>query len=140
MLYYYENNSDGTINAEVPVNIVLFSFGFKHGQAQADMVWDARFLPNPYWVAELKPYTGKDAAVAAYVLESSAAQQFLGLFEPLLFFLIDQYAAANRETLTIAVGCTGGRHRSVALVEYLRDALVSQGLRPQVYHRDIEKE
>lgn len=122
------------------MNIVLFSFGFKHGQAQADMVWDVRFLPNPYWVAELKPFTGKESAVAAYVLESSAARQFLTLLEPLLFFLLEQYAAADRETLTLAIGCTGGRHRSVALVEYLRDALVSRGLHPRMYHRDIEKE
>ena len=122
------------------MNIVLFSFGFKHGHAQADLVWDVRFLPNPYWVADLKPFTGKEPLVAAYVLESEAGRQFLSLLNPLFFFLIDQYATAQRETLTIAIGCTGGKHRSVALVEHLRDKLESCGLRPRIYHRDIEKE
>ena len=122
------------------MNIVLFSFGYKHGHAQADLVWDVRFLPNPYWVAELKPFTGKEPPVAAYVLESDAGRHFLSLFNPLFFYLIEQYATAHRETLTIAIGCTGGKHRSVALVEHLGHMLESHGLRPRIYHRDIEKE
>ena len=120
--------------------ITLYSFGYKHGYPQADLVWDVRFLPNPYWVAELKPFTGKEPQVARYVLENETGTRFLALLEPLLGFLLDEYAGRGREAVTLAVGCTGGKHRSVALVEHLRFFLEGKGLRPQVYHRDIDKE
>ncbi|WP_319586472.1 RNase adapter RapZ [uncultured Desulfobulbus sp.] len=122
------------------MNILLSSFGFKHGQLQADLVWDVRFLPNPFWVPELKPYTGLDAAVARYVLENESGTRFLALLAPLLFFLVEEYAARGRESVTLAVGCTGGKHRSVAVVEHLRSLLEEKGLRPVVSHRDIGKE
>jgi RNase adaptor protein for sRNA GlmZ degradation len=122
------------------VNITLYSFGFKHGHPQADLVWDVRFLPNPFWVAELKPYTGKVAEVARYVLENESGTRFLALLEPLLAFLVDEYGARGRESVTVAVGCTGGKHRSVAVVEHLRLYLATKGLKPLVFHRDIDKE
>ena len=122
------------------MHITLYSFGFKHGHPQADLVWDVRFLPNPYWVESLKAHTGKEPLVASYVLDNPAADQFLSLLKPLLFFLLEHYAAGKRESVTLAVGCTGGRHRSVALIEHLRSVLEATGLRPRVYHRDIDKE
>ena len=88
------------------MNVTLFSFGFKHGYPQADLVWDVRFLPNPHWVPELKAHTGREPNVAYYVLENESGTQFLALLEPLLVFLLDQYAASGREAITLAVGCT----------------------------------
>ncbi len=125
---------------ETILNITLYSFGFKHGSPQADLVWDVRFLPNPHWVPELKAHAGTEPQVAAYVLENETGARFLALLEPLLIFLLDEYAARGRESVTVAVGCTGGKHRSVALIEHLRSLLVGKGLEPQVYHRDIDKE
>ena len=122
------------------MNVTLFSFGFKHGQPQADLVWDVRFLPNPYWVPELQAHTGREPQVARYVLENESATRFLALLEPLLTFLFDEYAAQGREKVTLAVGCTGGKHRSVALIEHLRTFLQHRNVTLQVYHRDIEKE
>ena len=122
------------------MHIILYSFGFKHGYPQADLVWDVRFLPNPYWVESLKTHTGKEPLVASYVLNNPAADQFLSLLKPMLFFLLEHYAAGSRESVTLAVGCTGGRHRSVAVIEHLRSLMEATGLRPRVYHRDIDKE
>lgn len=122
------------------MNITLYSFGFKHGHPQADLVWDVRFLPNPFWVPALKPHTGKEAHVAHYVLGNESGSRFLSLLEPLLVFLFNEYAAGGRETVTLAVGCTGGKHRSVAVVEHLYALFVEKGLNPEIYHRDIDKE
>ncbi len=122
------------------LNITLFSFGFKHGHPEADCVWDVRFLPNPYWVDELRPHTGREARVAGYVLENQAAADFLALFEPLLLYLLAQYQAGGRETVRLGIGCTGGKHRSVALVEHLDRLLRAQGYTPTVQHRDIDRE
>lgn len=122
------------------MNITLYSFGFKHGHPQADLVWDVRFLPNPFWVAELKPDTGKAVEVARYVLENESGARFLALLEPLLTFLVDEYCARGRESVTVAVGCTGGKHRSVAVVERLCFFLETQGWNPVIFHRDIDKE
>ena len=122
------------------MKISLYSFGFKHGHAQADLVWDVRFLPNPFWVPELKPFTGKESQVASYVLNNQSALRFLALLEPLLTFLLDEYDARGRESVTLAVGCTGGKHRSVAVVEWLRAWLGQQGRPTETYHRDIDKD
>ncbi|HEB70052.1 MAG TPA: hypothetical protein ENI88_10610 [Desulfobulbus sp.] len=119
--------------------IVLFSFGFKHGAPEADLVWDVRFLANPFWVPELKERSGLEADVAAYVLENAVAEEFLDLVEPLLSFLCGQHAKGKRAELRVAVGCTGGRHRSVAVVEYLRKLLDRNAYKLNVFHRDIEK-
>ena len=125
---------------EVFVHVTLVSFGFKHGPEPAEYVFDVRFLANPYWVADLRPYTGRERPVADYVLESEAGVRLLELLEPLLAFLIDQFAATGREAMTLAIGCTGGRHRSVALVEHLGGVLHRQGHVVQRRHRDIDKE
>ncbi|MGD9947476.1 MAG: RNase adapter RapZ [Desulfobulbus sp.] len=122
------------------MRISLFSFGFKHGHPQADLVWDVRFLPNPYWDAELKPHTGQDPRVACYALENEAGAQFFALLEPLLAFLVKQYTASGRETLNLAVGCTGGKHRSVAVVERLQGFLRGLDCEVDFFHRDIDKE
>lgn len=122
------------------MQITLFSFGFKHGYPQADLVWDVRFLPNPYWDAELRPHTGLDARVAGFALDNAAGAEFFALLEPLLGFLVAQYTAGGRESLTLAVGCTGGKHRSVAVAQRLHRFLGSLGAEVQLFHRDIEKE
>lgn len=122
------------------MHIVLSSFGFKHGPLPADLVWDVRFLPNPHWVAELQPRTGKEPAVARHVLDNETGARFLALLEPLLLYLLAQFAAKGRESLTMAVGCTGGKHRSVAVVEHLRLFLAENRIEAEVHHRDIGKE
>ncbi len=131
---------DAGAAAEAALNITLFSFGFKHGQPEADCIWDVRFLPNPYWVDDLRPHTGLKARVADYVLENQAAAGFLELFEPLLLYLLAQYQAGGRETIRLGIGCTGGKHRSVALVEHLDRRLRAEGYAPTVQHRDIERD
>lgn len=122
------------------MNVTLFSFGFKHGYPHADLVWDVRFLPNPHWVPELQAHTGRESQVARYVLENESGTRFLALLKPLLTFLLDEYTAQGREAVTLAVGCTGGKHRSVSLVEYLKTFLQDRDVTLQVYHRDIGKE
>ena len=122
------------------MNIILFSFGFKHGHPQADLVWDVRFLPNPYWVPELRAHSGLEEPVARYALANDSGERFFALLSPLLSFLLDEYGARGRESLVLAVGCTGGKHRSVAVVERLRQFLAEKGFRPEVCHRDIDKE
>lgn len=122
------------------MNIILTSFGFKHGHLEADLVWDVRFLPNPFWVPELQPHTGLEEAIARYVLDNQTGQKFVALLEPLLLFMVEEYSARGRESLNLAIGCTGGKHRSVAVVEHLRTLFVAHGHRPIVHHRDIDKE
>lgn len=122
------------------MQITIFSFGFKHGLPEADTAWDMRFLPNPYYIPELKEYSGLDSRVSDYVLENTVARDFLKLFEPLLFSYIDNHSTAGRDTISLAVGCTGGKHRSVAVSEYLRRMLNNRQLELHVYHRDIDKE
>lgn len=124
---------------ERDILISIVSFGFKHGLPRdADLVLDVRFLPNPHYVPSLRPLPGTDRQVEEYVLSWPATQAFLDLVKPLLDFLVPQYVAEGKSQLTIAVGCTGGRHRSVvvanALAEYLR-----RGNRAVVVeHRDCD--
>lgn len=135
-----EKKEDATsVKGKQDFEITLFSFGFKHGTPVADLVWDVRFLPNPYWVAELKERSGLNADVASYVLENETAREFFLLLEPLLLFLCNSHAGGKRRELRIAVGCTGGRHRSVAVVEYLRKFLDRTSYNLNVFHRDKEK-
>ncbi len=103
------------------------------------MVWDVRFLPNPYWVPELRQGTGLVPEVASYVLENQAALGFLEKLEPLLLFLARQFQKNGRTTLTMAFGCTGGRHRSVAITEHVGKFLDSMAFHTHVFHRDIKK-
>jgi RNase adapter protein RapZ len=120
------------------INVV--SFGFKHGlPGDVDLVFDLRFLPNPHWVETLRPFTGKDEPVRAYVLTNPDAQVFLGKIEDLLLFLIPRYITEGKSYLSIAIGCTGGQHRSVAVSEELTKVLQKHGYPANVRHRDIEK-
>ena len=119
--------------------VTLFSFGFKHSAPEAELVWDVRFLPNPYWVPELKSGSGLDADVAAYVLDAKVTTEFLELFNPLLSFSCAHHAAGKRNELKIGIGCTGGRHRSVAVVEYLKKNIDCGSCSLHVFHRDIDK-
>jgi UPF0042 nucleotide-binding protein len=117
----------------------LLSFGFKYGiPVHADLVFDLRFLPNPHFVDELRAKTGLDPDVANYVLSAPETQELIGHLGPLLSFAIPQYAREGKAYLTVALGCTGGRHRSVALAEELRRQL-SDDHNVVVTHRDAER-
>ena len=122
------------------LTVLLVSFGYKFGvPTDVDMVLDARFLANPFFVDELRAKTGCDAAVASFVLDRPEAQEFLRLTEALLDYTLPLYRREGRSYLTLAVGCTGGRHRSVALVERLSGDLAQRGCRVQVQHRDMRR-
>ncbi len=121
------------------LKITLYSFGFKHGYPEADMVWDVRFLPNPYWVRELKDSTGREPVTAAYVLANTVGREFLSRLESILLFLVEQYRAGGRPDLRLAIGCTGGRHRSVAVTEHLRRFFATLPVDLHVFHRDIDR-
>ncbi len=122
------------------MQVTVTSFGFKHGvPSDVDLVLDCRFLPNPHWVDELRPQTGTDAPVREYVLGSELAQGFLDRLDGLLDVLLPAFAAEGKAYLTVAFGCTGGRHRSVAISEEVARRLRERGLAPGVLHRDIAK-
>ena len=115
------------------------SFGFKYGiPTHADLVFDRRFHPNPHFVEELRPKTGKDPEVADYVLGAPQTQELIGRLRPLLDYALPQYAREGKAYLTVAIGCTGGRHRSVAMAEELGRQLESE-LDVVVSHRDVER-
>jgi len=121
--------------------VVLFSFGFKYGVPDdVNVMWDVRFLPNPYWQEDLRSKTGRVKEVASYVLESRQGKDFLVLLEPMIKFLIEQSSGAGKKSLYIGIGCTGGRHRSVAITEYLADFLNNLPIELTVFHRDIERD
>jgi UPF0042 nucleotide-binding protein len=121
------------------LQVSVMSFGFKHGiPIDVDIVFDVRFLPNPHWDEELRPLTGCDEAVSQFVMSNPLTQQFVQKVEDLLELILPAYAAEGRSYLTIAIGCTGGRHRSVAITEALAQSLTAQGWRPRVAHRDVE--
>jgi len=118
----------------------VVSFGYTHGlPLDADLVFDCRFLPNPHWVEELRPYSGLDEPVRAYVLSHKETGQFLDHVEELLTALLPAFEAEGKSYLTIAMGCTGGRHRSVVLAEELARRLTGHGARPTVSHRDVDR-
>ncbi len=120
--------------------VTLVSFGYKFGLPHgADLVFDVRFLPNPHFVAELRPLNGKDAAVREFLAGRSEFQDFIGRFADLLRYLLPRYQQENRSYLTIAVGCTGGQHRSVATVEALNAELRAAGWNVRVQHRELER-
>jgi RNase adapter protein RapZ len=119
----------------------LVSFGFKHGlPVDADLVFDVRFLPNPHFVDALRPLDGRDERVRRFVVEQAATVGFMARLKSLLEFLLPSYQGEGKAYLTIAIGCTGGRHRSVALVEELRRVLGELGFEATVTHRDLERE
>jgi len=121
--------------------VSLLSFGYKFGLPdEADLVLDARFLPNPHWIPELRLLTGQDAAVKEYVLERPGAREFLDKVADLLRFLAPRFLSEQKRRVVLAIGCTGGRHRSVTLTESLQALLASEALLvTSVSHRDLEK-
>lgn len=121
------------------MKVTLFSFGFKHGLPEADTVFDVRLLPNPYWDEALRDYSGQEKPVAAYVLDNKLGHRFQEKLYSFLEFYLGSYRQAEREECIVAVGCTGGRHRSVALVENLQKHLAEMEFELNVYHRDIKK-
>ena len=123
-----------------PLIINVVSFGFRKGPPMdADLVFDVRFLPNPHFVTALRPWTGRHRKVARFVLTTAAARRFLALVRQLLNFLIPQYIAEGKSYLTIAIGCTGGRHRSVAIAEAFAGIIKPRkDIQVRVRHRDVE--
>ena len=122
------------------LDITVMSFGFKHGiPLDADLVFDVRFLPNPFYVEELRPLSGLDRPVAEYVFSYSQTRAFMTKLEELIAFLLPYYIEEGKLTLTIAIGCTGGRHRSVAISSALHQHLRALGLSSVNVNRDLEK-
>lgn len=131
----------GTGSPPVPMRVRVVSFGFKHGvPADADLVLDVRFLRNPHYVPELKPLPGTEPAVRDYVLQDKETRQFLKETRRFLGWLLPRYLREGKAYLTVAIGCTGGRHRSVVLSEVLGAWLQEQGYRVSVEHRDVARE
>jgi UPF0042 nucleotide-binding protein len=125
----------------VALRATVMSFGFKYGiPVDADLVADLRFLPNPYWDPKLKDLTGLDAAVNDYVVTSDQAQEFLTKYAELIDLVEDGYLREGKRFVTIAMGCTGGKHRSVAMAENLSARLVKSGVEVRVVHRDLGRE
>jgi len=123
-----------------PLLVSVVSFGFRYGiPTDADLVFDVRFLPNPHFVPRLRPFSGKDSRVARYIRSFPQTNEFLRRIESLLSYLIPHYIREGKSYLTVAVGCTGGRHRSVALAEVLRRAIQKKGYASKVVHRDLDK-
>ncbi len=123
------------------LHATVVSFGYKYGlPLDADLVVDCRFLPNPHWVDELRPFTGKDQAVRDYVLGRAGAEEFLARYSSLLGLVGVGYVREGKRYVTLAVGCTGGKHRSVAMAEEFARRLASDGVGVQVVHRDLGRE
>lgn len=122
------------------VSVHIFSFGFKYGiPIDADFVADVRFLPNPYWVPKLRGLNGRDEPVSDYVLRSEGAAEFLDAYEKAIEVAVNGYAQEDKHYVTIAIGCTGGQHRSVAMSEALAERLRARGLNVSVSARELDR-
>jgi UPF0042 nucleotide-binding protein len=131
----------GSEDHEGQLQVQVQSFGFRNGlPLGADLVFDVRFLDNPHFVEELRPKTGLNPEVSSFVLSQPDYQHFLVKLKDLLFFLLPRYRQEGKTSLTIAIGCTGGRHRSVAIAEDLGPYLLGTGCVVQVNHKDIDKD
>jgi UPF0042 nucleotide-binding protein len=131
----------GTDTGGPSLRATVVSFGYKYGlPVDADLVVDCRFLPNPHWVPELRPKTGRDADVRDYVLGQSGAKEFLDAYTEVLRLLAAGYDREGKHYVTLAVGCTGGKHRSVAMAEQIAARLRDEGIEVQVAHRDLGRE
>ncbi len=129
------------IGSESFMKLNIMSFGYKYGiPVDADIVVDLRFLANPYFVPELKAHNGESDAVKAFVLENGETKTFLKKYNDLIDYLIPLYKKENKAYLTLALGCTGGRHRSVAISRAVFERLLKKGLNPSLRHRDIDKD
>jgi UPF0042 nucleotide-binding protein len=123
------------------LKVTVISFGFKYGiPVDADFVADMRFLPNPFWVPELRPGTGRDRAVADYVRSRAGAEEFLDGYVPLLTGVAEGYLREGKRFMRVAIGCTGGRHRSVAMTEEIARRLADAGVDARAVHRDLGRE
>jgi RNase adapter protein RapZ len=123
-----------------PLLVSVVSFGFRYGiPPDADLVFDVRFLPNPHFVPRLRPFSGKNPRVARYVRSFPQTGEFLRRIRSLLGYLIPHYIQEGKSYLTVAIGCTGGRHRSVVLAEVIRHDLQRKGYASKVVHRDLDK-
>jgi UPF0042 nucleotide-binding protein len=123
-----------------PLRVTVYSFGFKHGMPRVmDLLFDVRFLPNPYWLPELRPLTGLDEPVIRFVMSRPDTAEFLTLAQGMLEFLLPRYEAEGKSYLTIGVGCTGGRHRSVVIAEELGRWLAEHEVEVSVRHRDADR-
>ena len=135
---------DMILDRKASVNLMkinILSFGYKYGiPLDADLVMDLRFLANPYFVPELKPLDGESEAVKSYVLANPETTRFLDKYYDLIDYLIPMYKKENKAYLTLALGCTGGRHRSVAIARAVFERLVQNGLNPSIMHRDIDRD
>jgi len=121
--------------------VSVMSFGFKYGlPLDADLVIDVRFLPNPHYTDRLRPLTGEDSEVEGYVMRSSETQSFINKFSDLLLFLLPFYVREGKSHLVVAIGCTGGKHRSVALVKRIGEILINEGYQVSVKHRDVNRQ
>jgi UPF0042 nucleotide-binding protein len=128
-----------TTNSKTVFTVNVMSFGFKHGiPIDADLVFDVRFLPNPHYIDHMRPKTGMDEEVSSYVLKWSETQKFLEKVTDLLSFMLPHYKREGKSQLVVAIGCTGGQHRSVTLAEYLGHYF-QKDYHTQITHRDIEK-
>ena len=128
----------GPENPGDALQVSVMSFGFKHGlPIDADMILDVRFLPNPHWDENLRPFSGLDQSVREFVLSQPLSDDFLERLDGLMNLVLPAYVQEGRSYLTIGVGCTGGRHRSVAMVEEVARRLTASGYHPRVTHRDI---
>jgi len=130
----------GGDDASEGMKTTIVSFGYKYGlPLDADMVLDVRFLPNPHWIDELRPFTGLDQVIRDYVLKQDATGPFIDRVKDLLAVLLPGYQDEGRHYLTIAVGCTGGRHRSVVLADDIGNFVNEKGFQAKVIHRDVER-
>jgi len=127
------------VGASSGMQTAVVSFGFKHGlPLDVDLVFDCRFLPNPHWVPALRPLSGLDAEVRDYVLDNEETQELLSRLDDLFALLLPAYVREGKSYLSIAIGCTGGRHRSVVLAEEIAERIRRRGYAPVVHHRDID--
>lgn len=125
---------------ERAMTVSVLSFGFKHGiPLEADLVFDVRFLPNPYYIQELREHTGLDEDVRTFVFQYQATKDFVEKLEDLVNFTLPQYVAEGKTELVIAIGCTGGRHRSVAIAKELADFVTKRGYTVCLNHRDMNR-
>lgn len=128
-----------SIESKLLINVL--SFGFKYGiPVDADLVFDVRFIPNPYYIKELKPFSGLDKPVREYVLSKTETKQFLDKLMDMITFLLPNYKNEGKRQLIIAIGCTGGRHRSVAIANKVYEILNHQGNNVTIDHRDINED
>ncbi len=123
------------------LSVTVLSFGFKYGiPVDSDLVFDVRFIPNPFYIPELKQYSGNDEAVKKYVLEQTETVEFVDKLKDMLKFLIPNYIKEGKRQLIISIGCTGGRHRSVAIANRIHELLSLEGYKTGIEHRDVSED